>query len=381
MRITDIELIPLSIRLTGDDIVRWSGGSMEVFTTTLVRVHTDEGMSGLGETYAGLFAPEVVRSIVEYYTPLLIGRDPTQPVSLTRKMVNRTLYWARNGVGVAVLGAIEVALWDIAGKAANLPVWKLLGGAHRERLMAYASGGLDQPLDSLQAEMRSHLKQGFKAVKIRVGHGPACDVPKVLAAREALGDDALLMVDAVQGHHPRAWTSAQALDVITRLEDCRLTWFEEPCRATDYEGYAHVRARTAIPIAGGESSTTIHDFRRFFDASALDIAQPDPTFTGGIGTCREVALLAESHGLRIVPHVWGSGVCLMSNLHMAFSVPNCDMIEIPVQNNPLRDALLVEPLKLEDGEVALPTSPGIGVELGPELTAQHPYIKGAGVLQ
>ncbi len=381
MKIVDVEFIPLSVRLTGSDIVRWSGGMMDVFTTTLVRVRTDEGLTGLGETYAGLFAPEVVRSIVEYYRSLLIGRDPLQPASLTREMVDRTLFWARSGIGVAVLSAIEMALWDIAGKAANAPVWQLLGGAYRERIMAYASGGLDQPLDDLRAELRGYLEAGFRAVKIRVGHGAARDVPKVFAAREALGPDAKLMVDAVQGHNPRAWTAAEALDVITRLDEARLTWFEEPCRATDYEGYARVRDKTSIPIAGGESSTTIHDFRRFFDAGALDIAQPDASYTGGITACREVALLAESHGLRVVPHVWGSGVAVMANLHLVFTLPNCSMIEVPVQKNPLRDALLVEPLELSDGHLARPTKPGLGVELPEELVEQFPYIPGKGVVQ
>lgn len=381
MKITDVEFIPLSVRLTGDDVVRWSGGMMDVFTTTLVRVWTDDGVTGLGETYAGLFAPEVVRSVVEFYRPLLLGRDPLQPASLARELTDRTLFWARSGIGAAVLGAIEVALWDIAGKAANAPVWQLLGGSHRERVAAYASGGLDRPLDEFQAELRGYLDAGFRAVKIRVGHGPARDIPKVFAAREALGPDAALMVDAVQGHNPRAWTSAEALEVVTRIEDCRLKWFEEPCRATDYEGYARVRAKTSIPIAGGESSTTIHDFRRFFDAGALDIAQPDATYTGGISACRDVALLAESHGLRIVPHVWGSGVAVMANLHMVFTVPNCTMIEVPVQKNPLRDALLLEPIALQEGALPRPTRPGLGVELPEGLQEEYPYIPGRGVVQ
>jgi L-alanine-DL-glutamate epimerase-like enolase superfamily enzyme len=381
MKIVDVECLPLSVPLTGADVIRWSGGSAEVLTTVLVRIRTDEGLSGLGETYAGLFAPEVVRSIVEYYRPMLLGRDPLSPAALARELTSRTLFWARSGVGIGTLSALEIALWDIAGQAAGQPVWSLLGGAHRQRLTVYASGGLERPLDETRQEMRQYITQGFKAVKVRVGYGARRDVPKIQAIREVLGEDVQLMVDAVQGHNPRAWTAAEALAVIKPLEPFNLTWFEEPCRATDYEGYARVRASTAIPIAGGESSTTIHEFKRFFDAGGLDIAQPDATFAGGISACREIALLAESHGLRAVPHVWGSGVAVMANLHFAFSVPNCPFVELPVQKNPLRDRLLTKPLKLEDGCFTLPAEPGLGVRLDDELLEEFPYIEGKAVVQ
>ncbi len=234
MKITRVETILLSV--PPPEPVRWSGGVLTTIHASLVQVHTDEGVSGLGEPYLGIFAPEATRGIVESLEPLLVGEDPTQVTRLHHKMQAGTLFWARNGAGLAVIGALETALWDILGKLRGQPVYELLGGKAHDRLPLYASGGLDKPIEPLVEEMKEYRAQRLKAVKVRIGSGLKLDVVKVERVREALGPDIDLMVDAVQGHNPEPWSAGQAIEAARALEPYQIRWFEEPCAATDHSG-------------------------------------------------------------------------------------------------------------------------------------------------
>jgi L-alanine-DL-glutamate epimerase-like enolase superfamily enzyme len=360
--------------------IRWSGGVLSTVHASLVQVHTDEGVTGLGETYAGIFAPHAVRGIVESLEPLLVGEDPTQVSALFHKMYSKTLFWGRVGAGMSVIGAIETALWDILGKVRGLPVYELLGGKAHQKLPLYASGGLERPLDQLAEEMREYRRDGFQAVKVRIGMGPSRDLKKLECVRDALGSDMQLMVDAVQGHNPEPWSAAQAIQAGLAMQRFGVRWFEEPCAATDYSGYAQVRRQTPIPIAGGESSTSIHEFRHFFDAGALDIVQPDTSHSGGIIECRKIAALAESYGVEVALHSWASSVVLAGNYHLAFATPNCRILEYPTWGYPLRDELFVEPLRIENGFLRPPTAPGLGVELTDEVRRKYAFREEAGTV-
>lgn len=377
MKITRVEPVLLSSKPSQE--IRWSGGVISTVHAALVQVHTDEGITGLGETYVGIFAPLAVKGIVEALEPLLIGEDPRNIAALYQKLVSKTLFWARVGAGISTIGAIEMALWDIAGKALGKPVYELLGGAVHARLPLYASGGLEKPLDELVDEMRGYREEGLKAVKVRIGMDPARDLEKVRRVRDVIGDGMDLMVDAVQGHNPDPWTGAQAVRAGTALRELNLRWFEEPCAATDYSGYAHVRRHVSIPVSGGESSTTIHEFRHFFDAGALDIAQPDVAHAGGIIECRKIATLAQSRGVEVAFHSWSSSVVLAGNYHLAFTLPNCKVLEYPTWGYPLRDALFSEPLRIEQGDLLPPSAPGLGVELSDEVREEYAYRPEEGI--
>lgn len=377
MKITRVEPVLLSSKPSRE--IRWSGGVISTVHAALVQVHTDEGITGLGETYVGIFAPLAVRGIVEALEPLLIGEDPRNIAALTHRLVSKTLFWARVGAGISTIGAIETALWDIAGKAVGKPVHELLGGAVHTRLPLYASGGLEKPLEELTDEMRGYRQEGLKAVKVRIGMDPARDVEKVRRVRDVIGEEMDLMVDAVQGHNPEPWTAAQAVRAGLALRELNLRWFEEPCAATDHAGYAQVRRHLPIPISGGESSTTIHEFQRFFDAEALDIAQPDVAHAGGIVECRKIATLAQSHGVEVAFHSWSSSVVLAANYHLAFTLPNCKVLEYPTWGYPLRDELFVEPLRIEQGELLLPTAPGLGVELTDAIRTEYAFRPEEGI--
>jgi L-alanine-DL-glutamate epimerase-like enolase superfamily enzyme len=371
MRITRLEPVLLSAKPTEE--IRWSGGTLPIIHASIVQVHTDEGITGLGETYVGIFAPLAVKGIIEALEPLVVGEDPMQPLAVYQKLYSKNLFWARNGAGLSVIGAIEMALWDIKGKALGLPVHSLLGGAVHEKLPIYASGGLEKPIDQLLDEMRRYKDEGFTAIKARIGMGAAKDVSKIQRVREVLGPDINLMVDAVQGHNPQPWSAAEAIQVGHELTDLNIRWLEEPCAATDYAGYAQVRAKLPIPIAGGESSASIHEFRNFFQAGALDIAQPDAAHAGGIEECRKIAALAQSHGAEIAFHSWSSSIVLAANYHLAFCTPNCHFLEFPTWGYPLRDELFTRPLRFESGYAYPPDAPGLGVTLDEELRRKYAF--------
>lgn len=377
MKITRVEPVLLSCKPSRE--IRWSGGVITTVHAALVAVHTDQGLTGLGETYVGIFAPLAVRGIVEALEPLLVGEDPADVAPLYQKLASKTLFWGRVGAGISTIGAVEMALWDIAGKAAGKPVYELLGGAVHARLPLYASGGLEKPLDELVDEMRGYRQERLKAVKVRIGMDRAKDLEKVRRVREAIGDGMDLMVDAVQGHNPDPWTAAEAVRTARALGELDLRWLEEPCAATDYAGYAHVRRHVPVPISGGESSTTIHEFRHFFEAGALDIAQPDVAHAGGILECRKIATLAQSYGVEVAFHSWSSSVVLAGNYHLAFATPNCKILEYPTWGYPLRDELFVEPLRIEDGELYPPKAPGLGVELSDEVRERYAFRPEGGV--
>lgn len=380
MKITRVEPVLLSVPLPEGNRVRWSGGEIDVLPTFLVRIHTNAGLCGLGDSYGvGLFAPGVARALVEYYAPMLEGADPMDVARLTNELYMRSLFWGRSGAPVSIISTIENALWDIKGQALGVPVYQLLGGAAHARLPIYASGGLDRPPEGTRRELEGYVEQGFRAIKIRIGHDPQRDRAKVALARQTVGDGVQLMVDAVQGHNPRPWSSSQALTSARAIEEFRPAWLEEPCAAYDYEGYAEVRQGTTIPIAGGESSTMLYEFRHFFDRAALDIAQPDAVHAGGILECLRIAALAEASGVRIAPHAWGSAVCLMANYHFGFVARNCAYLEYPTFGNPLRDELLTTPLRIEDGHLLPPEAPGLGVRLPDSVLERYPYRPDQGV--
>jgi D-arabinonate dehydratase/D-galactarolactone cycloisomerase len=376
MRIASVEPVLLSYTYPPEHVQTWSGGRLPGITAGLVRITTEDGQTGIGETYAGTYAPEVVRSIIEYFAPFLVGKDPSDISGLWNLCYSRTLYWGRFGISISVLSGIEGALWDLVGKAAGTPVHVLLGGPSHESLPRYASGGMDSTPDELYAEQSGYAQRGFLASKIRAGVGPREDADRTAIARGALGSGVALAVDAVQGSNPSPWSPDVALDMARRIAEYDILWLEEPCAATDVEGYATVRRSSPVPIAGGESCTTVIELSAYIKADALDLVQPDAAHIGGVLECRKAAALAEDAGLPIAVHAWSSGGCVMANYHAAFASPNTTWLEYPTQPNPLIEALMTEPLQIVDGRVLAPTTPGLGITLTPELEERYPYRPG-----
>jgi L-alanine-DL-glutamate epimerase-like enolase superfamily enzyme len=376
MRISDVECLLLSYRYPEAEVQRWSGGVLPGVTLALVRVTTDDGVVGLGETYAGNFAPEVTREIVRYFRPFLIGEDPSRIGELWHRCYSRTLFWGRYGITVSTLGAIESALWDLCGNATGKPVVELLGGSAHATLRRYASGGMEGDDEALRSEQQLAEGSGFSATKIRGGDSPEEDGRRARIAREALPAELGLALDAVQGSNPEPWDSDTAIRAGRELEPIGLIWFEEPCASTDPEGYAACRRALDIPIAGGESCTTIHEFRRFFELEALDIVQPDAAQAGGILEMRKIAAAAERSGVRMAVHSWLGAGSVMANYHVGFASPNCDWLEFPTQPNPFVEEMLAEPLEVEGGRVASPQHPGLGIRLPEGMAEKYAYEPG-----
>lgn len=375
LRIASVETVLLSHKGAP---LRWSGGTLHGFTAGLVRITTDSGVYGLGESYAGFFAPEVMAAIVDFYRPILVGQDPSRIADLWALCYSRSLYWGRRGINVSVLSAIESALWDLCGKALGKPVHELLGGARRASLPLYASGGMDQTDDELTAEQRGYIRDGYRASKIRIGHDAATDEHKVAVASAALEGKVALAADAVQGSNPAPWDAQKAIAVGRLLEPYNLLWLEEPCAADDVEGYRLCRASLDMPIAGGETATTARHLAQLIEDDCFDIAQPDAAHLGGILEVVKIGIVARDRGVALAMHVWGCGASMMSNYHAGFATDTCAWLEHPTVANPLRDLLLVEPLRLVDGAIRPPTAPGLGIDLPPEVEEQYRYQPGVG---
>jgi L-alanine-DL-glutamate epimerase-like enolase superfamily enzyme len=353
----------------------------------IVEVETDEGIVGIGE--AGLGGGATATAVAKDLAPLLIGEDPLMIEGLWQKMFHRTRQYGRRGIVMQAMSGIDIALWDVAGKVARMPVYKLLG-ACRDRVEAYASGGFYQEGKSaadLAGEAEGYRARGFKGMKMKIGRNPSTqthlreltgnagfcevepeeDLARVAAVREALGPRAKLMVDV-----NCAWSPAIAIEMGRAMEPYKLYWIEEPVATDDIEGSAAVAAALATPIAGYETELGLYGFRELIGRGAIDIVQPDLAWSGGFSECRRIAALAQAHHRMVAPHAFASAVNLVAALHFAASVPNGLVLEWDQNPNAIRDELLKEPLRLEkDGTVKLPERPGLGIELDREAVERY----------
>ncbi len=347
-------------------------------SASMIVVETDEGLTGIGETYAGTYAPEAVRALVQQFEPDLIGENPLAIGAAWDRLRLASYYWGRNGLSQSVIGGIEIALWDLKGKAHGIPVHELLGGKAHDSLPVYASGGNDKPFEDLRRELLGYVAAGFQAIKIRINNLSLDGIEeKVRFARNVIGPGIGLAVDAAQGLARDPWSVKQALEVARMLEPCDLLWIEEPAEVTNYAGFAEIRKQTPIRVAGGETVTSIVEARAYLDADAIDLFQPDASMIGGIGVMRRVADACMQKLVPVAVHAWCGGPGMMANYHAAFATRNCEIVELPTVHNPLRDELLVEPLALSGGRLTAPASPGLGVHLPDELIARYPYRPGS----
>ena len=345
----------------------WQPAPNRSHRLTIVEVHTDEGITGIGaggvltrlNTAAGLF----------------VGRDPLA-IEQHVAMLSTIAYF------IGRPWPVEIALWDIAAKAAGLPLYKLLGG-NRDRLPAYASTAELRPKEQRAEDVVKLRDEGFTAVKIRFhSPHPPDDLPTLEAVRRAVGDEMTIMVDANQGWRypgdvsPHRWDVSTAINMARAMEEFDVYWLEEPLWAYDYDGLAELRRRTTTRIAGGELNMALHEFREYIRHGCLDVYQPDATFAGGITTARTVAGMAHAAGLSFAPHTWSNGIGILANLHLAAAMPNCHFIEYPYDppkwTPEQRDFILAEPLRIDsDGNLVLPDKPGLGVELNEEACAKY----------
>ncbi len=369
MRITNIEGFNLSSPL--ERPFGWSNGWISARVVGLLKIETDEGITGWGEGYVGARGDFVK----QLFGDLLIGADPLNRNALWQGMFAR-VYNGNNagGFGGSAISAVDIALWDIAGKAAGQSVSDLLGGRIRDKVAVYATGLYytegEFPTRLLE-EATMYVELGFKGMKTKIGGLPiAEDVRRVAAIRGAIGDDIRLMVDANQ-----AYPASTAIRIGNQLADLDITWFEEPVNAKDVDAYLQVQAAVPMPVAGGENLRTRYEFNDFFARRAYDIAQPDVVNAGGITEMRNIAMNANSYGILVNPHVWGSPVMIAASLHLASTIPPCPpayeprpyeqepVMEFDRTPSGIREGITAEPFDQQDGFITVPTAPGLGVEI------------------
>lgn len=338
---------------------------------TLIAVITDEGLIGYGSVFSN---DRLVKAALEVLAPLYIGENPLEPERVSEKLHQHTFWLGRGGSLTHTISGIDIALWDILGQATGQPVGRLLGGRYRDRVQPYASILIDRP-ETLAEQLRSIKAQGFRAFKI--GWGPfgkvshALDEAIVRAAREAIGPECKLMVDA--GGSDAFWPHGYkwALRTAEMLAEYDVYWFEEPLKPDAFADYVALRRAAAVPIAGGEVLTRRQSFQPWLEAGAFDIVQPDVTKVGGISEERRIAWMAIEHGVRFIPHGWNTAVGVAADLQLASAFADTELIEY-LYGSPYVDGIVARPWRLDaDGLLPIPDEPGLGLALDPEAVFRY----------
>ncbi len=369
MKISKVEAMVLTCQL--DKPIMDATYTLPSRSVVLARVETDEGISGIGEAAYFGGPPMITKMIIEKeLADYLIGEDPLNIERLWETMYQRSLKHGRKGAIIASMSGIDIALWDIKARSVGMPLYRLLGGCY-EKIRAYASAGFyaeGKGLKELAGEMESYVKEGFTAVKMKIGRvSQAEDMARIKAVREAIGPNIDLLVDG-----NNVYASYEAIKMARKMEAYDVFWFEEPVPAEDIEGSARVAHAIDMPLAAGENEFTRYGFRDLIINQALDIAQPDATWCGGITEARKIAAMASAWNITCVPHSFSSAIALMSNLHFSASIPNSMFQEFDRNYNPLREELLTEPVRInKDGYIDLPDKPGLGVELNESTVKKY----------
>ena len=361
------------------DLLELPQASMGTFTFhewLLVEILTDDGLTGLGNA---ALSPQVTKQVIDLYLkPLLIGQNPWDVEQLWQHMYRKTMAFGRKGIAMVAISAVDIALWDLLGKSARQPVYRLLGGRTKPRIPVYASRLYSVELSALAAEARGYKEQGYPAMKLRFGWGPTDgargierNVDLVRTVREAVGHQIDVMADAYMG-----WTLDYAKRMLPLLEPFRLRWLEEPVIADDVHGYAELRSRSPIPIAGGEHEFTLYGFRALVEARALDYIQFDTNRVGGITQARKIAALAEAHSIPVIPHAGQ-----MHNYHLVMSSLNSPMaeyfplVDVEVGNELFWYIFHGEPRAVEGSIDLDDNTPGLGLGINEQGVAQCEVIE------
>lgn len=360
------------------DVLELPEASMRTFTFhewLLVEIFSDDGQIGLGNA---ALAPQVTEQVIDIYLkPLLIGEDPWDVERLWQHMYRKMMAFGRKGIGMVAISAIDIALWDLMGKSAKQPVYRLLGGRTKARIPVYASRLYSIELTELAAEARRYKDAGYKAMKLRFGWGPADgargmlrNVELVRTVRECVGDEVDVMADAYMG-----WNRDYAKRMLPLLEPFRLRWLEEPVTPDDIAGYAELKSYGRIPIAGGEHEFTLYGFKELLDARALDYIQFDTNRVGGLTQARKIAALAEAYSIPVVPHAGQ-----MHNYHLVMSSFNSPMaeyfpvVDVEVGNELFWYIFRGEPQAV-NGSIDLDETPGLGLTVNEPGLAQFKILE------
>ena len=390
MQITDVRTVLLTGPSTNDPYLGRTRRS-----AAFVELLTDTELTGLGETYAGYFLPEAVPPIVDFYRPILVGQDVSSVPVLWSRLFHSGRYWARTGLGLAVITALDAAMWDLRGKQLGVPVFELLGGRKHDDLLGYATGGGSvYPTERLADKIDFYLGLGFRAFKLGTGASTPEGEDYIFTEAAAAADFEARKLEFVRGHVGKevkvlldghqdnlsvpGWDVGTARAVVDAVEPFDLFLFEEPLPYTDPWGYGELRKANSVPIAGGETLTGLQEWRVFAEQDAFDIAQPDAAFSGGLGEFMRIAALFEARGRRIATHSWGAGGALMQNIHCAFAAGNTAICEVPPAMGPLHTEIVGDSFQMRNGRILPPETPGLGMVLPDAVRDRFTFVPGSG---
>jgi L-alanine-DL-glutamate epimerase-like enolase superfamily enzyme len=362
MKITAVETywtrIPFDM---GGKPAQAGGLGWQSMNTVWLRIVTDQGLEGWGEGFGHASSATTKMAIDTHVAPVICGQDARDIAGLRARLARAFHGFGRNGAHVFAQSALDIALWDLAGKAANLPLWRLFGASPVAQLTSYASLLRYGDAAMVATACERAIAQGYRDIKLH-----EITVPEVRAARQAIGPEARLMVDT---NCP--WTVWQAIDMARRMREFDLTWLEEPVfPPADHAGLARVRREGGVPIAAGENAAGLYDFRTQFEAGAIDVAQPSVIKIGGPSAMLEIATLAKMFGVRVVPHNAYFGPGFLASLHVNATIaPDApfERLFIDLEASPLHDLVVAR-----DGKVTVPDGPGLGRD--PDMAVLHRYL-------
>ncbi|WP_042886096.1 mandelate racemase/muconate lactonizing enzyme family protein [Cupriavidus necator] len=364
MKIGNIEAIVLRIPFTVGGVSAagvWGGAGMQVADSLLVKVTTDDGLVGWGETFGFVGISAVKAAIEQMLAPACIGRDAAQIEALGLDLQRRFHVFGRSGAIFYGLSALDIALWDICGKAAGLPLHRLLGGARRDRLPAYASLIRYADPESIANNVRRAIEDGYRSLKLH-----EVDLTVIRAARDAAGPDVEITLDT---NCP--WTLHEAIGMARALAPLSLRWLEEPLWPPEnFNGLAALRRQCGIPIAAGENATTLMEFQQMLSAGAVDILQPSPAKMGGISALRKVFALAEAHNTQVMVHTFYDGPGLLASIHATAALGDAEAM-IEWRYFDMEAQVLGDTIVPKAGVIAVPEGPGLGIDPDPEVIRRY----------
>src|SRR5437879_3741926 len=368
MKITRVE--PIHLRLP--NVNERCDGSQE---TLVVKVHTDAGLSGVGEVdSSALVAKAIIEAPLSHkicrgLAECVIGENPLEIDRLIHRMYEGTIFFGRQGAVIQAMSGVEIALWDIAGKASGQPVYRLLGGGFRKQLRAYASILFGDTPAQTEEIARRLVDQGYRAVKFGwgpMGQSEESDLAQVRAARRGLGNAVDLMVDA-----GLCWDTATAIRRARQFEQFNLTWLEEPLHPDNLQGYARLSARAPMRIAAGEEICDVKEFQTMMDVGGIDVVQVDVTRVGGLARSKRIGWDSVERHRLCVNHSYKTGINIAASLHFVAALPNTPYVEYGGEQGALRQTLTRQRFPVIDGDIAVPEEPGLGVDLDEEVVARY----------
>ena len=371
-QINNIEIFFLEYPFPKHLNYKYSGGVVENMIVPVIRVTDSDGEYGIGEVTHGQFTHQPLIGLVEHFNDLLLGSETNNINQAWEKMYGSSLFWNRQGIGIGVMGGINIAMYDLLGKKLKVPVYQLLGGLNKEKIRIYASNGLFDNSDQLLEDAKKAYDAGFRIYKMRV-IDPSYLIDLVDDFRKEFSNKMDLIVDAVQGSTSNPWATKVSINLAKELEKYKVLFFEEPCRVENLEGYKEIKNSTNINIAGAESIPTARAFKPYFDANVFDVVQFDIA-TSGFTEGRRIADMAYVNNKPVAIHSWGSAISIMAGIHFSLSISNSAFTEYCFMDHPINQDLFEDgKINIENGYIKKPKTYGLGVRFDEKIISQYPY--------